>query len=143
MRTFLLMALGLFFSASAAHALENFSCQAMANEQGCGYGMAIQFDGVGLISYFELQRVCADDPDRPQTLVTTSGIYATPNFRPRDPRYYGWSQFLVEGLTTGQRASLLAAPRCPGDPLQADLRLVTPGAPASTVMQLTCEITEQ
>lgn len=123
-----------------ALAAETFSCEAIADAEGCGYGMAMQFEGAHLMTYFELQVVCADRPGEVRTLVqNSSGIYSNPSFRPRyDSRYIGWTQFVVEGLSTGQRAVVLVAPRTAGASFMADLRLATPGSTASTILQLNC-----
>ena len=113
----------------------------MANEQGCGYGLADQLEGQGYLPSFELRVTCSDHPDEVTTLVQATGVHYNPRFKPRyDSRYIGWTQFIVEGLSTGERAILLVEPRYAGGALIADLRLAVPGSPAGTVMPLTCAV---
>jgi hypothetical protein len=125
--------------ATAGWSAERHACLGVGS-RGCSFALVLDIEREDVIASAELSTRCFDSPEETRVLGQGGPLLASTNFRPRfDNRFFGWKQFSLEGLTTGERASILIDPRTLGSAnLTAHLRLVVPGQPASEALDLEC-----
>ncbi len=132
-------AVGLGVAGGMADAAELHHCQAVGT-RGCAFALELAVERDDLLARVELWARCSENPEETVLLGEAQNVAAAENFRPRyDSRFFGWRQFSLEGLRTGERASILILPSSMGTAsLTAHLRLTLPGQPASEALDLTC-----